>query len=222
MVGRLNVSTFQPLTFNLPTRIVFPYFLQGATLGFSASVSPGPFQAYLLTQATTHGWKNTWPAAFAPLLSDGPIILIVLLVLSQAPAWFLPALNFAGGIFLLYLAYGALRTFRTFEGQQSENLSEHSIFKAVLMNMLSPGPWIYWSVLAGPLLVKAWGEAWSAALAFLFGFYVMLIGGNALFIFLAATTRRFGPNVTRWLNGAAAIVLVIFGLLQLWRALSVA
>ena len=43
------------------------YFLQGATLAISAAIMPGPYQAYLLSQALRHGWKRTLPAAFAPL-----------------------------------------------------------------------------------------------------------------------------------------------------------
>jgi threonine/homoserine/homoserine lactone efflux protein len=194
--------------------------LQGVTLGFSAAVSPGPFQAYLMVQATAFGWKKTAPAAFAPLWSDGPIILLVLLVLARTPDWFLRALNVAGGIFLLYLAYGAFRTFRTYAGVNATNVPEHNFFKAVLTNALSPGPWIYWSVLAGPLLVRAWNESATYAVAFLLGFYALLIGGNILFIALFSTTRRFGPNMTRALNGIAALALLVFGLVQLWRGVA--
>ncbi|NJN95941.1 MAG: hypothetical protein HC875_18455 [Anaerolineales bacterium] len=42
------------------------YFLQGLTLGLSATAAPGPFQAFLLGQALKHGWKQTLPATLAP------------------------------------------------------------------------------------------------------------------------------------------------------------
>ncbi len=173
-----------------------------------------------MAQATAHGWRKTVGAAFAPLLSDGPIILIVLIVLSQTPDWFLRALNIAGGIFLLYLAYGAFKTFRTYSGAETTKTAEANFFKAALMNTLSPGPWIYWSVLAGPILIEAWGVAPVNALLFLLGFYLLLIGGNILFIALFAGTRKFGANVTRILNGVAAVALAIFGLLQLYRGVA--
>jgi threonine/homoserine/homoserine lactone efflux protein len=194
--------------------------LEGITLGFSATVSPGPFQAYLLSQATAHGWKKTVGAAFAPLVSDGPIILIILLILSQTPGWFLRGLNIAGGLFLLYLAYSAFRTFQTYTGTTMAPASEHNIFKAVLMNALSPGPWFFWSLLAGPILIEAWQRSLVDAQVFLFGFYSLLIGGNLLFIAFFATTRRFGASVTRILNGVAAIVLALFGVFQIWRGVS--
>ncbi|HXW00521.1 MAG TPA: lysine transporter LysE, partial [Anaerolineae bacterium] len=77
------------------------YFLQGLTLGLSATATPGPFQAFLLAQALKYGWKRTLPATLAPLVSDGPIIFLVLLVLTQTPAWFLNSLQIAGGVFVL-------------------------------------------------------------------------------------------------------------------------
>ena len=86
------------------------YLVIGMTFAFAAAVQPGPFQAFLLSQALTRGWRRTLPAAFAPLLSDGPIILLVLLVLTHVPAWLVTVLQGLGGIFLLYLALGAWKT----------------------------------------------------------------------------------------------------------------
>ncbi|MBI1880094.1 MAG: hypothetical protein HYR94_18055 [Chloroflexi bacterium] len=79
------------------------YFLQGLTLGLSATATPGPFQAFLLAQTLKNGWKRTLPATLAPLVTDGPIIFLVLLVLTQTPGWFLNVLQIAGGLFVLYL-----------------------------------------------------------------------------------------------------------------------
>ncbi len=61
------------------------YLLQGIGYGLIAASQPGPFQTYLISQTLTRGRKRTLPAALAPLISDGPIILISLLVLSQVP-----------------------------------------------------------------------------------------------------------------------------------------
>jgi hypothetical protein len=64
---------------------MLPFFLQGLTLGFAAGAQPGPFQTYLISQTLSQGWRRAWIAAFGPLLSDGPIVALVLLVLSQIP-----------------------------------------------------------------------------------------------------------------------------------------
>ena len=63
------------------------YLILGITYAFTAAVQPGPFQTYLISQTLSNGWRSTLPAAIAPLLSDGPIIILVLLVLSRMPGW---------------------------------------------------------------------------------------------------------------------------------------
>ena len=89
------------------------YLLQGLTIGFASGAQPGPFQAYIISQTLSRGWRRTWIAAFAPLLSDGPIVLLVILVLTRTPDWSLQLLRVIGGLFLLYLAYGAYRSYRS-------------------------------------------------------------------------------------------------------------
>ena len=59
------------------------YIIQGAPLGFAAGAQPGPFQTYLITQSLANGWRKTLIAAFAPLISDGPIILFTIFILKQ-------------------------------------------------------------------------------------------------------------------------------------------
>ena len=92
------------------------YLLQGIGFGLAAAAQPGPFQAYLLSQTMQNGWRRTLPAACAPLISDGPIILLVLWVLSRVPAWLQRGLHLAGGLFILYLAWGAWRAWRACAG----------------------------------------------------------------------------------------------------------
>ena len=198
------------------------YFLQGATLGLSASATPGPFQAFLLSQTLKNGWRHTLPASLAPLLSDGPIILLVLLVLTQTPDTFLNILRVIGGLFILYLARGAVLAMRT-TGSPLATPTEavhQNFFKAALMNALSPGPYIFWGVLAGPIALEAWRQSPALGVSFVLGFYGLLIGGFALFIILFATASQFGPKVTKTLLGVSAVALLVFGLYQLWTGVT--
>src|SRR5512137_840532 len=91
---------------------MFLYLLQGLTLGMSAAATPGPFQAFLLNQSARIGWRRTLPAACSPLISDGPIIVLVMLILTSMPWWFIETLRFGGGLFLLYLSRTAFRAAR--------------------------------------------------------------------------------------------------------------
>jgi len=62
---------------------VTSHLLLGAGLAFAAVVQPGPLQAFLLARAAAHGWRRTLPAALSPVVSDGPIALLVILVLGR-------------------------------------------------------------------------------------------------------------------------------------------
>src|SRR5512147_1758991 len=124
------------------------YIAQGIGYGFAAAMQPGPFQTYLISQTLTRGWKRTLPAALAPLISDGPIIALCLLVLSQVPAWLQRFLYTAGGVFVLYLAYGAYKSWKKFDPSAPaiETTTDQSLLKAALINMLNPNPYIFWSL----------------------------------------------------------------------------
>src|SRR5512138_3562256 len=86
-------------------------FTQGATLGLSGALSPGPLQAYMLSQAARRGPWRTLPIALVPLVTDPIIIATVLLVLSRVPV-VLRALQVGGGLFVIWLGVNGLRALR--------------------------------------------------------------------------------------------------------------
>ena len=194
------------------------YLLQGIGYGLVAASQPGPFQTYLISQTLTRGWKRTLPAALAPLVSDGPIILICVLVLSQVPVWMQRILYIAGGLFILYLAYGTYDSWKNFDSRlpSVETGTQQSILKAALMNALSPGPYIFWTLVTGPILLKGWRETPVNGIGFLIGFYVTLISSLAALILIFGTAAKLGPKFNRMLLGISAIALTCFGLYQLW------
>lgn len=193
------------------------YILQGLTLGFSAGASPGPMHAYLFSQTLKNGWRRALPAVLAPLVSDGPIIALVLLVLTQMPGWALRALQVMGGVFILYLAWNAYRDMRAAQDDltPSPDSARQSLQKAVLVNLLNPNPYIFWGVIGGPILLDGWEEAASRGAGFIVAFYVALVGTFAGFIAIFATAGRLGPTVQRLFSGVSALALFGFGVYQL-------
>jgi threonine/homoserine/homoserine lactone efflux protein len=180
--------------------------------------TPGPFQAFLLSQTIKNGWQRTLPAALAPLVSDGPIVALVLLVLTQTPDWFLSVLQILGGLFVLYLAWGAFLTVKSTGSslEVSEEAAGRNFLKATLMNALSPGPYLFWGLIAGPIVIEGWRRSPTLGLSFVVGFYLTLIGGFAAFIVLFGTASQLGPRVSKVLSGVAAVALLGFGVYQLW------
>jgi len=197
------------------------YIIQGIGYGFAAAVQPGPFQTYIISQTLTRGWKRTLPAALAPLISDGPIIALCLLVLSQIPLWFQKVLYIAGGIFILYLAYGAYKSWKNFDPKISfvESKPQQSALKAALTNALSPSPYIYWSLVTGPILMRGWRETPFHGIGFLAGFYITIVSSLIAIILVFGTAQKLGPKVNRILLGISAMALFCFGIYQLWQGI---
>lgn len=197
------------------------YLIQGLALGFPAAMTPGPLQAYFLSQTMLSGWRRTLPAALAPILSDGPIILLVLLLLKQIPPWYLHFLRIAGGIFIIYLAiraYTGWRQNRTDNDLPPES-SSRGLLQATLTNLLNPNPYIFWAFVAGPILLDAWRQSSIQGLFFLVGFYGTLIGGFSFLILIFAGAHRFGTRTVSYLTLVAIFVLVFFGVYQLGNGL---
>ena len=92
------------------------YLVLGSGLAFAAAIQPGPLQAFLLTRTAASGWRRTLPACLSPLISDGPIALVALLVLGRLPPIFQSVVRAAGGAYLVYLAWTALLQWRTGAG----------------------------------------------------------------------------------------------------------
>ena len=198
------------------------YLMQGAALGLSATATPGPLQAFLISRAVQHGWKRTLPAALAPLLSDGPIVALVLLVLTQLPVEFIRFLRIAGGGYVIYLAW---RTYLTFKGYQTRlpdsEAGQKNLLQAMGINLLNPNPYIFWSLAAGPIVLQGWAIHPSLALGFVAGFYGIFVLSSMLLVVLFSAARSLGSQAVRALLGISALALLAFGLYQIIQGLAV-
>jgi threonine/homoserine/homoserine lactone efflux protein len=198
------------------------YVLLGATYAFAAAVQPGPLQTYLISSTLTHGLRRTFPAVLAPLLSDVPIITLVLLVLTQVPPAAVSALRLAGGVFLLYLAYGACVACRSYEAPSTGQPAQaaQTLIRAATVNLLNPNPYLSWSLVLGPLLLQAWRASPAHAVALIASFYATMIASTAVILVPFAGARALGPCVGRTMVGISAVALAAFGLYQLWAGVA--
>ena len=194
------------------------YVVLGVTYAFAAAVQPGPFQAYLISQTLANGWRRTLPASLAPILSDIPVVSLVLLVLTQVPPFFAHVLQVAGGLFLLYLASSAAAACRTYQPLTTAPAApvHQTVLKAALVNVLNPNPYLAWALVLGPLLLQAWRQAPVNGLAFVASFYLTIVLATAAIVVLFGAARSIGPRVARVLVGVSAVALGCFGLYQLW------
>jgi threonine/homoserine/homoserine lactone efflux protein len=196
---------------------VLEYLLIGGGFAFAAAIQPGPLQAFLLSSVAQRGWKRTLPASFSPLLSDGPIVLLVLLVLNRVPETMSYVLRIAGGLLLLYLAWVSYQQWRApvTIGAEQNGSTPRTLIQAAAVNFFNPNPYLAWSLVLGPALLNAWRQSVAHAAVFLLAFYVTMVAVLASTIVLFGATNFLGPRGRRALILISAITLAAIGVYQL-------
>lgn len=187
------------------------YLLFGSGFAFAAAVQPGPLQAFLVSRVAATGWRRTLPACLAPLLSDGPIALLALLVLRELSPVFQHLLRAAGGLLLFYLAWVAFRQWREPARIGAGGSAPRTLLEATLVNVLNPNPYIGWTLVLGPSVIAAWNEHGAYAVSLVVAFYGTMVLALAAFILLIGTARFLGSRGQRALVGASAVLLAGLG-----------
>lgn len=196
--------------------------LTGISLGFSAGIGPGPLTTLVISTTLARGFGAGLLVALAPLLTDAPIILLTLVVISALPAAVVTGLAVAGGLYLLFLGGKTAQTARTAvlaTGSAAPQQRRADLGRGALVNMLNPAPWLFWLSVGGPILTEAWQGPKLAALGFLVGFYALLVGCKIGLAWAVASGRRFLTDVWyRRLLAGSGLLLAGFGLLLIWQA----
>ncbi|MCY3574307.1 MAG: LysE family transporter [Chloroflexi bacterium] len=194
------------------------FILPAMGLGLSAALIPGPLLAYLFSTILTRGARMAFLVVLAPLLTDAPIILLMTFVLRQLPEAALQLIQAAGGCLLLSIAWGASRQLQSdslltlsADERASSSGATRALLTAVLMNLLSPGPWLFWATVNGPLLLAALELSVLHGLAFLLAFYGVFLGGLCLWIALFHRLRHVDARYLRGMLLAIALLMLWFG-----------
>lgn len=189
------------------------YFLLGVTLGFGSGITPGPLWAMVLKSTVRSGAVAGVCVALAPLLTDAVIIALAVTVLETLPATALAIVGGTGALFVAYLSFHAFREARTShlpELSASGASIRRALRDGVVVNALSPHPWVFWVLIGGPYVVTAWEEGALHAAGFLVGFFGLLVGSKVvLAITLSRARRRVSQRAYRGLLTAAAVLLLL-------------
>jgi threonine/homoserine/homoserine lactone efflux protein len=189
----------------------------GITFGLNASLLPGPMQTYLIQLTLSLGWRRSLVGVLAPLIADIPIIILMVFLLTQFPSEINRLLQIAGGMFLLWIAWSTWHQLRAGVVLGAgdgvvEFTRRRVLFRMVSVILLSPGPYIFWSTVNGPLFVEGLRQSVWHGIAFLIAFYGTFLGMLALFVFIFDRARQLDRRVTQILLLVTVIALVILGL----------
>jgi threonine/homoserine/homoserine lactone efflux protein len=192
---------------------IISLFIQGSALGITAGASPGPLQTYLISETLSGGWQRSLPLIFVPILSDAPIVVLTTFILGQLPDMALQGISIFGGLFVFYLAWGLWQRWQedSMDESNSKENPQRSFGRAVVMNLLNPNPYIFWTFVSGPILIDAIQKSWGYALIFFLGFYGVFMATMVTLIALFHQTRKLGPRVVHAIQLISILILVVFG-----------
>ena len=183
----------------------------GVALGLYAGFSPGPLIALVISQAIKHGPKEGVKVAFAPLLTDFPILLVSTFLLIRLSNYemILGVVSILGAVFLVYLAYTSFRT-RGVEVNMDEEVP-HSFIRGAMVNALSPNPYVFWITIGAPMIIKGFAESYIASLLFVGSFLGCLVGSKCFVAVIAGKSRHFlTGKVYLYIMRTLGSVLLVF------------
>jgi threonine/homoserine/homoserine lactone efflux protein len=190
------------------------FLASGAVLGLSAGLSPGPLLTLVITETLRHGRRSGFTVALAPLLSDLPVVLLSVSLLSGLAHFnfIMGLIALGGGIFVARLGMESLCSGPLETG--ATDAAAGSMKKAVMVNLLNPHPYIFWMAVGGPLICRARAVSPACAASFIAAFYVMLVGSKIMVALLAHRSRRFlGAGGYVWIMRILGAVLLFLALL---------
>jgi threonine/homoserine/homoserine lactone efflux protein len=186
----------------------------GIVLGLSAGFSPGPLMTLVITQTLSHGIREGFKVAAAPLVTDLPIILTATFLLTRLANYrpVLGTISLVGGLFVLLLAWESFRTVGV--DTVAGDAAPQSLGKGIMVNLLSPYPYLFWLTVGAPMIVKGWTSSPLRSGAFVAGFMVCLVGAKLAIAVAAGRSRKFlGGHAYITIMRLLGLMLVVFAIL---------
>ncbi len=167
------------------------FLTTGTILGLSAGFAPGPLLALVIAETLQHNLKAGIKVALAPVLTDLPIILVTLFLLAKLSQFHvvLGCISLLGGGFVLYLGYESIKT----KGLNinSDNYKSQSLRKGIIVNALSPHPYLFWLSVGAPTTIRAMDQSMTVMLVFISSFYLFLVGSKIVLAIVVSQSRSF-------------------------------
>lgn len=169
----------------------FGFLISGIIFGLVAGISPGPLLALVISETVKHNKKEGIIIAIAPIITDVPIVLLSLFVLTKLSGFniVMGSVSVLGALFIGYLAYESI----SLKGIRLEldRVRTRSFRKGIITNFLSPHPYMFWALVGSPIVLKAYSISLISAFSFILGFYFLLVGSKIMVAVIVEKSKSF-------------------------------
>lgn len=184
-------------------------------MGVVGGLIPSPLHLIALTQATARRWL---PASVLlvgpPMLVDGLFLVITFFFYQYIPLSIAHYTAYAGGVALA--AFGGISLLstpgRNPDGKgHSWSMSVSSVSLATLFEVTAPATWVFWLIIAGPVIAEGRTAGYWHIVPFFAGGLVGYYGAAFASVWLMAWGTCLHKDFNRYLFRVANVMLVVLG-----------
>ncbi|MDD2851782.1 MAG: LysE family transporter [Desulfuromonadaceae bacterium] len=190
------------------------FLIIGILLGLSAGFAPGPLLTLVISETLQHGIRSGAKVALAPVVTDIPIILLAIFIVSKLSGfqYALGIISLTGGVFILIAGYQSICTKAV--KVSIEHKQPKSLMKGIVANFLNPHPYLFWISVGGPTMSKALTKGVVPLCAFIAGFYLALVGAKVMLAVAVGRSRTFlSDNIYLYTLRFFGLLLCLFAVI---------
>lgn len=185
------------------------FALTAISLGLVAGLKPGPLGVFIIHQTLSKSRVDGFLASLAPIITDGPIILLSLflaLTLKEV-ALFIGIISLFGSAYLIYIAYKILKAPARIQPEAKSKGSE-SLITAIKINFLNPAPYLFWTSIGSSYILM--GSNFEAGIFIVCALLSLCLTKFMVAIAIKELGEHFSPKIYATLLKSLAIPLFLF------------
>ena len=196
------------------------FLIQVFIISISGAMQPGPVTATAITMGTRSRWAGSLLAVGHGIVEFPLMVLIIFglgAIFQKTSAQII--IGIAGGLILLYMAYGMFKTASHPVAVQTGARKDKPILAGIVLTVSNPYFLIWWATVGLGLAITATKFGLHAfALFAIVHWLVDLLWVTALSLASFHGTTLFGPKVQQRVMQICAGAMLFFGLFFLYKA----
>ena len=196
------------------------FLIQVFVISISGAMQPGPVTATAITMGTRNRWAGSLVAVGHGIVEFPLMILIIVglgVIFQKTSAQIV--ISIAGGLILLYMAYGMFRTATQFTQAGAVKQKDKPVWAGVILTVSNPYFLLWWATVGlGLATTAAQYGRYGFALFAVVHWLVDFLWVTALSFASFHGTTLLGPKVYHRVIQVCACAMGFFGLFFLYKA----
>ena len=196
------------------------FLIQVFIISISGAMQPGPVTATAITMGTRNRWAGSLLAVGHGIVEFPLMVLIILglgTIFQKTSAQI--TIGIAGGLILLYMAYGMFKTASHPVSTEAVARKDKPVLAGIIFTISNPYFLVWWATVGLGLATNATKFGLYAFVLFaIVHWLVDLLWVTALSLASFHGTTLFGPKVQQRVMQVCACAMLFFGLFFLYKA----